>query len=434
MTAEIAILNKTAVALAADSAVTISVGDRSEKTFDAADKLFELSCDDPIGIMVNDNLQFVEIPLQVIIKEYRTQNKRYERVQDAAFDFLRFLVAHGKDAPPEVRKRSVVNQCRPLVETMEDRVWENLRNRDKYGEGESFSDARSRFAGEEIEGLTRAWNSPNNTEFLDDIECELDDQDRAAIRETVEALFAVGSQDQREQLTQLLIDNVGKHWFAQPSTGIVVAGFGRKDKFPTLVEFEIFGMIGGALKFRPKVIVDIDRNGDRGRVVPFAQSEMVERFIYGLDSKMANEIRSFCAETAPNIANRLLALLEIDDESRTKLFGEAIDAEHAFVAALQTHLMGSIGEDSKREIENMVEFMPKAELARLAEELVNLTSIKHRASRGMATVGGPIDVAVISKAEGFVWVKRKHYFPAELNARYFDRIREVGANGETGAA
>ena len=31
------------------------------------------------------------------------------------------------------------------------------------------------------------------------------------------------------------------------------------------------------------------------------------------------------------------------------------------------------------------------------------------------TVGGPIDVAVISKGDGFIWIKRKHYFSTELN-------------------
>lgn len=31
-------------------------------------------------------------------------------------------------------------------------------------------------------------------------------------------------------------------------TGIVVAGFGRKDMFPTLVSYEIDGMVSGKLK------------------------------------------------------------------------------------------------------------------------------------------------------------------------------------------
>jgi hypothetical protein len=42
------------------------------------------------------------------------------------------------------------------------------------------------------------------------------------------------------------------------------------------------------------------------------------------------------------------------------------------------------------------------------------------------TVGGPIDVAVITKGDGLIWIKRKHYFDKELNhaffANYFPKI------------
>jgi hypothetical protein len=33
-------------------------------------------------------------------------------------------------------------------------------------------------------------------------------------------------------------------------------------------------------------------------------------------------------------------------------------------------------------------------------------------------VGGPIDVAVISRGDGFIWIKRKHYFSPELNPQF----------------
>ena len=84
--------------------------------------------------------------------------------------------------------------------------------------------------------------------------------------------------------------------------------------------------------------------------------------------------------------------------------------------------METIRQDSQRSVEEMVEFMPKQDLAEFAEALVNLSSLQRRVNSGVETVGGPIDVAVISKAEGLVWVKRKHYFPAELNARFFNRL------------
>jgi len=35
------------------------------------------------------------------------------------------------------------------------------------------------------------------------------------------------------------------------------------------------------------------------------------------------------------------------------------------------------------------------------------------------TVALPIDVAVISKGDGFIWIKRKHYFEPALNQHFF---------------
>jgi hypothetical protein len=67
----------------------------------------------------------------------------------------------------------------------------------------------------------------------------------------------------------------------------------------------------------------------------------------------------------------------------------------------------------------VVSMLPKDELAAMAESLVNLTSFKRKVTMGSETVGGPIDVAVISKGDGFVWIKRKHYFKAELNPQFF---------------
>jgi hypothetical protein len=69
----------------------------------------------------------------------------------------------------------------------------------------------------------------------------------------------------------------------------------------------------------------------------------------------------------------------------------------------------------------MIALMPKVELIELAEALVSITAIERKATSDEGTVGGPVDVAFISKHEGFVWIKRKHYFKPDLNPRYFWR-------------
>jgi hypothetical protein len=48
-----------------------------------------------------------------------------------------------------------------------------------------------------------------------------------------------------------------------------------------------------------------------------------------------------------------------------------------------------------------------------------------RMSPGEETVGGPVDVAFISKGDGFVWIKRKHYFKPDLNHCFFENYYKL---------
>jgi hypothetical protein len=428
MTAEIAILNKSAVVLAADSAITISVGSNQEKIFDSADKLFELSCHEPIAIMVNNNMHFMEVPLQVIVKDYRSKCAQFDKVEDAALDFLKHLEEFGKESPDAVKRRSIVNQVSPMLAWLQKIIWDEfmdlVQDPTKWKEDEDLDEARLRIISERIKFLGWRLGRPSDAGFIDGSKPLLSKIEIEAINEVIANNLTTASGEQQAHLAEIVINNIGRDWLFQPTTGIIVAGFGSKELFPTLREFQVIGMIGGALKFQTGSFIDIDRNGDRARVLPFAQRDMVERFLYGLDSEIERKIKTFCQKTLPNISNHLLSRIDFENDVPEELFDEADKAERMFLEGLNDEGFSAIREDSQREIEDMVEFMPKSEMARMAEALVNLTSIKRRVSRGMETVGGPIDVAVISKAEGFVWVKRKHYFPSELNARYFERINK----------
>lgn len=61
MTAEIVIMNKEAIALASDSAVTMS-GESGQKVFTSANKLFALSKYHPVGIMIYGGAIFMGVP------------------------------------------------------------------------------------------------------------------------------------------------------------------------------------------------------------------------------------------------------------------------------------------------------------------------------------------------------------------------------------
>ena len=59
--------------------------------------------------------------------------------------------------------------------------------------------------------------------------------------------------------------------------------------------------------------------------------------------------------------------------------------------------------------------MPIQDAVELAQFLVYTTIQFVRFTPGNPTVGGPIDIATITKHEGFKWVARKHYYDHDLN-------------------
>src|SRR5712691_5655180 len=112
MTAEIAVLNRNAVALAADSAVTLVLPE-GVKIYQA-NKLFTLSKYRPVGVMVYGGADFMGIPWETIIKRYRAQLERrgFPRIEDYAANFLSFVEKSSRFFPAERQ----LSACHDLAE------------------------------------------------------------------------------------------------------------------------------------------------------------------------------------------------------------------------------------------------------------------------------------------------------------------------------
>lgn len=434
MTAEIAILNKTAVALAADSAVTISAGSKEEKIFDSADKLFELSNVSPIGIMIYNGMSFVDTPIPTLIKQYRNSNSSTMSIEEAADSFLSYLNVYGREAPSEILDNNIKDIFRPVLERMHSRYNRKLQRliieNSDIKDASSLQEAIRNILNEVILIFEKIYNHAGDAKFVGGVKVIIKEKERSLLRSVVEEFFPVLDNIIVNRLINLGILSLKKEIMSPSKTGIIVAGFGKDSVFPRLMSFEIDGMVCGKLKYIKTNEVTIDRLGAKARVLPFAQKEMVERFLYGLDEEIQDKIKTFCQRTISEITNNILDNISfVDSSSKKSLENTARSAEEEFLRGLREKAFEKMQEQSRAEIEDMVEFMPKPEMAKMAEALVNLTSIKRRVSRGMETVGGPIDVAIISQSEGFVWVKRKHYFGEELNRRYFDREKSKLTGG-----
>lgn len=59
--------------------------------------------------------------------------------------------------------------------------------------------------------------------------------------------------------------------------------------------------------------------------------------------------------------------------------------------------------------------MPIQDAIDLVAYLAEVTAGYMRFKPGIPTVAAPIDIATITRFQGFKWVRRKHYYPAKLN-------------------
>lgn len=302
MTAEIAIINKTAVALATDSAVTITTGARQEKIFDSADKLFELCNHNPIGIMIYNGMSFAETPLPSLIKLFRNQSIGHEKVEDAAKSFLKFLQEYGASAPQNVKNRHLFQLISPTFTKIRQES-----NKTFEQELQAFLKASKNAGMKEISGFRNEITIRIANNYIRILELQkpasflgkafgLTKTQNTFIGKCIkEAFIAAPSVVEKKifEVAKLLLERSA---MSDSVTGIVIAGFGRGEVFPTLVSYEIDGIIGSSLKYIETNHVDIDikdHTTSRATVIPFAQKEMVERFLYGLDEKNSERHRRF---------------------------------------------------------------------------------------------------------------------------------------------
>jgi hypothetical protein len=81
--------------------------------------------------------------------------------------------------------------------------------------------------------------------------------------------------------------------------------------------------------------------------------------------------------------------------------------------AQASQLVESIREAS--EVSLLEPSMPVIDAIRLAEFLGQTTASFVKFLPGADTVGGDLDIATVTKYEGFKWIKRKHFYPRDLN-------------------
>jgi len=395
MTAEVAILNSQGAAIAADSAVTIGLGSGEKKIYYTAEKIFNISGKLPIGIMIYNSAEFMGINWKLIINEYSnkiTDKDKFKKLEDCIKNFIKFLSDFEYEYIEEKQQEYLTKICV--------RTFSNIREYILYFYQLEYSDNKDDDSKLSKQEATKLLSSAlkKRIDELKNAKIRFPDFSGKYILSNTELIKNVAEHilhiplvaKQLEELINLLILEV-KIYGLVGYSGVVFVGYGDEEIFPSVCSAEIFGRLGVDLIYN---LNDTDHiiNEKQSMVYPFAQADVINTFIRGIDPELQYNI-------LPQFFLRFLENTGLVNEEKTR---------NELVASFFKILKEEVIDVKYRDpILDIVASLPTINLAEMAEALINITSLRRHNSTDQDTVGGPTDVAIISKVDGFVWVKRK---------------------------
>lgn len=432
MTTEIAILNQSAVALAADSAVTVTSGN-GLKVYDGVNKLFELIKGRPVGVMIYNSADLDHRPWETIIKTYREERcaESFATLDEYVHDFLNFITTHKQLFSARQQEESLTSALVAEATVVRNYVLQALQ--DKWeGQGRRRPTDRqvSAIVNREVQDY---WEWVHKTFALDQWSIQLPTETklRTSVRTLVDAVLDDVFQqlpmksDMRSKMRTAMVKRVfGYSEAAGDYSGVVFAGFGDDEYYPRLREFRAKALFTDRLLFQEIDDTKVEITAaEPGAIRSFAQGDMIRSFTDGIQDQVRMRMVEYWAEWADEGGRSAIT-------NHTSLSHLAPADLKKVADVLGTFAHQSVGEffhamaDYEREVVRgpliqSVAFLPKDEMGAMAESLVNLTTLKRKVTIDEAqTVGGAVDVAVVSRGDGFVWLKRKHYFDPTLNPNW----------------
>jgi hypothetical protein len=427
MTCEVLVMNRIGLVLAADSAITFtSKDDTGTKTSfsTGANKIFQLSNHEPVGVMIFNNAGLQNIPWEIIIKSFRSHlgENKYDSMNEYAVALHDFILSNKYLFPDTHKDSHLKKLCFQSFKTLlklstafyQDLadVSKNNLHKAEWGKFISF-----------IEKILK--DRPLPVYFNDDQVNESKNKSLDWLTKVIGEYLENTDEFKHfksfidiNQLANLSIEALYKLYsvvFGSDYTGIVIAGFGKDACFPSYAEVKYFGFIGDALIVEDVKTAVIDHDEIDSVIEAFAQQAMVETFVKGYSPAVWEKVTEASKDMFNKISNDLaLSIggnLPVNWEDTLNTINDEFNKKWSW-AVLDAHYLP---------LRRVIGGLAIEEMTELAETLVMLESLKEKVTSRTQSVGGPIDVAVITKAEGLVWIKRKLFFDPQLNQRYFLR-------------
>lgn len=417
MTTELALLNKSAVALAADSAVTIT-SPTNTKIYNTVNKLFNLNKNHPIGIMVYGDSLLLGVPWETIIKEYRKElgEEEFDSIEMQGKNFIEFVDKTHSYFSVDEKKVYNTNKQKQIFNYIKILIENDLKDNNVTTDIDKKAVIRKIIKKYEEDFKNKAFIR----EYKDQDIVEYIANNTQDIENLVKDIFGTlpYENDDVKDLKLIATYVLYKDYFFDYA-GIVIAGFGKNELLPSIISYAIDGYIDEKVRYK---VIDNEKlvSTTPALINRYGINDMIDTFMMGVSPLMEEITKNYFEDSDIEYSTELEKIDEykqLTQEKKRIIMQSIKDSNNKILNKIQNKII----EKNLYPLYITISTLPKEDLAIMAESLVYLTFLKKRYSQEPETVGGAVDVAVISKGDGFIWIKRKHYFDKDLNPHFFKK-------------
>ena len=410
--------------MAADSALTFRRGDQT-RIYNNATKIFKLSDQYPVGLMLFNNLEFMEVPLEVLIKLYRQQrgDKPFPTLQGYVDNFIDFLSKEPRLKEDIMQHNYLKSEIGTYYDKVKEyasvKIDEDLANAPKDAPELTEEEAQARIrealkAG--IEEMTELINEHNAK--IQDLE---DYKFRNFLRyaeEDIDGLMELCKEeelptDMREDWEKGIYEYIRSNFFYN-GTGLVFVGYGENDLFPSLIPIYVSGIFDGNLRFcySPDENEQIS-NENESAIVPFAQVDVMMTIMKGISPTLREKVDVATGDAISMTKEKMIEAMKeagVDEATIAKIQETNLDD---ITDKHDEQIQDFIQSEYVNGLVDTVEAFGVEDMADMAESLISITNLQRHITASEESVGGPVDVAVITRDEGFIWLKHHDWMPKE---------------------
>ena len=287
MTAIVGVLNSRCVAFAADSAATHTTKDNKYKITNNTNKIFTLSKYHPVGIALYNNLDFMGIPWETIIKMCRNNlgTKKCKTLDEYIKEFWIYIKKNCLSSTA-IMQQSYLN-------TFLNRFYQEVHSNCELAVGQKTDANASQYYQKYIELLDNWKTSYQRQKQSDDFKAYTLKQFQKYASNTIDVLLAndisspncpTDFRKKFEESAHSFLCLPNQTYFSG-YTGLVFFGFGDEEIFPSYREYKVSYAMDNHIKYSLLDKYTIAGSGD-AVVKPFAQRDVASSVIWAVEDTL----------------------------------------------------------------------------------------------------------------------------------------------------